>query len=236
MSGTVFKMQNEDKGKILLYIPNLLGYLRIVLAFLSLKYFMVNPDRNVDILVVSALLDAIDGPLARKLNQCSKIGALIDIVADNAWRTITWIQAMIITANSGYPIFIFVGCFIICTEWLVMHALLVSASNSIHWKDKCSSSQQNSLIIRLKQEFFRNNFKNPIGSLGLYGLFFCGLGTYCHFQVLPPRLTLFGLLPEFLIISYNCHLLYAAYIGRFITFLIEIDTLKDFVSNILIQE
>ena len=65
MSGTVFKMQNEDKGKILLYIPNLLGYLRIVLAFLSLKYFMVNPDRNVDILVVSALLDAIDGPLAR---------------------------------------------------------------------------------------------------------------------------------------------------------------------------
>ena len=65
MNGTVFKMQNKDKGKILLYIPNLLGYLRIVLAFLSLKYFMVNPDRNVDILVVSALLDAIDGPLAR---------------------------------------------------------------------------------------------------------------------------------------------------------------------------
>lgn len=78
-------MQNTTKRNIvvskhipvLLYVPNLLGYLRIILALTSLKYCITDPDWNIILMMASCLLDMIDGPLARRLDQCSQFGVWV---------------------------------------------------------------------------------------------------------------------------------------------------------------
>ena len=74
--------------KIMCYVPNLIGYMRFVLNTLSIFYaYNVHRDgKEWETFLVlyssSMLLDAFDGMAARKLNQCSKFGASLDMVAD----------------------------------------------------------------------------------------------------------------------------------------------------------
>lgn len=71
---------------MLLSLPNLLTYLRIVLIpLLIVAYYL--PYRNAPVLamaifILAALTDWLDGYLARKLNQMSQFGAFLDPVAD----------------------------------------------------------------------------------------------------------------------------------------------------------
>ncbi|KAH9513600.1 CDP-diacylglycerol-inositol 3-phosphatidyltransferase [Bulinus truncatus] len=60
--------------EILLYVPNIIGYVRIVLAVCA---FMVYHDSAwfTFLYSVSISLDGIDGYLARKLQQCTAFGA-----------------------------------------------------------------------------------------------------------------------------------------------------------------
>ena len=60
-----------------LYIPNLLGYARIILAFVGLHLSDTQPGAAVVTWIFSATLDLFDGILARKLDQCSKLGVLV---------------------------------------------------------------------------------------------------------------------------------------------------------------
>ncbi|MGJ9412251.1 CDP-alcohol phosphatidyltransferase family protein [Aeromicrobium sp. CF4.19] len=65
-------------------IPNLLSIVRIILvpAFL---WLVLVPEADVlalCVLVVSGVTDYLDGKLARRFNQTSKIGAILDPVAD----------------------------------------------------------------------------------------------------------------------------------------------------------
>jgi CDP-diacylglycerol--glycerol-3-phosphate 3-phosphatidyltransferase len=71
---------------MLLSVPNLLTYLRIVLIpLLAIAYYL--PHRHAHVLamlifVLAALTDWLDGYLARKLDQMSRFGAFLDPVAD----------------------------------------------------------------------------------------------------------------------------------------------------------
>jgi cardiolipin synthase len=74
----------EDR---LVTIPNLLSVVRIVLLPVFLWLVLV-PEADVLallVLVVSGVTDYLDGKLARRLNQTSKIGAILDPVADRLY-------------------------------------------------------------------------------------------------------------------------------------------------------
>jgi len=64
------------------FIPNLIGYGRIILLFAA---FYVCFDSHLWFFVfyaLSQLLDALDGHAARAFNQCTKFGAVLDQVTD----------------------------------------------------------------------------------------------------------------------------------------------------------
>ncbi|KAI1289621.1 CDP-diacylglycerol--inositol 3-phosphatidyltransferase [Halotydeus destructor] len=67
---------------IFLFVPNLIGYARIVLAFVSFYYMPFDHVRASFCYLLSGLLDAFDGYAARYLNQSTKFGAILDQITD----------------------------------------------------------------------------------------------------------------------------------------------------------
>ena len=68
-------------------IPNILSYLRLILIpFFAYYYVRAETSEEfmvaAGILVFSGLTDAVDGFIARRFNQGTKIGQLLDPIAD----------------------------------------------------------------------------------------------------------------------------------------------------------
>jgi CDP-diacylglycerol--inositol 3-phosphatidyltransferase len=70
------------KENIFLFVPNLIGYTRIILAGLALYFMSYHPKYCTLAYVISCLLDAVDGQAARYLGQTSEFGAVLDMVTD----------------------------------------------------------------------------------------------------------------------------------------------------------
>jgi hypothetical protein len=201
---------------VVLYVPNILCYARIVLAFVGLQFASARPVTAVTIWIVSATLDLFDGPLARLLNQTSSFGVILDIAADNILRTCVWVAAA--AANPSY---LAVSCFVICLEWTTMVATQVhaSSSHSMHWKE---ARQNDPWFV---QSFFADNFRNPLGALGIFGLFGANLFAYgSHFDLIVESIPLFNLWMSI------------AFIGRGVAMLVELRFCKGYVSYILEQD
>lgn len=69
---------------ICLFVPNLIGYARIVLCALAYWYAATDPVLFLVLYTLSFVLDAADGMAARALNQCSRFGAILDMITDRA--------------------------------------------------------------------------------------------------------------------------------------------------------
>ncbi|KAN0066502.1 phosphatidylinositol synthase 1 (CDP-alcohol phosphatidyltransferase1) [Thecaphora frezii] len=78
----LMKRANEAEENVFLFVPNLIGYARVILAALSLYYMKENPKACTLLYGVSCLLDAFDGMAARALGQSTKFGAVLDMVTD----------------------------------------------------------------------------------------------------------------------------------------------------------
>lgn len=182
------------------YIPNLLGYARILLSFVGLHFSSTNPTLAAGIWIFSASLDLIDGILARALNQTSSLGILLDIIADNILRTSLWIAA-----SAADPFCRLVGCMIVSLEWITMISTQLHASQSgIHWK---ASREQDPWLIK---KIFANNFRTPIGIWCIYGLFGSAIFAYAkqHHELVE-------MIPFFTLWKY------LAYSGRLISLFVE---------------
>ncbi|MDP4119651.1 MAG: CDP-alcohol phosphatidyltransferase family protein [Bacillota bacterium] len=72
----------EKYGKVLT-IPNILSFLRILLIPVFVVFFLQHHYLSSAVaLVISALTDLFDGLIARKLNQITQLGKLLDPLAD----------------------------------------------------------------------------------------------------------------------------------------------------------
>ncbi|KAB1263696.1 CDP-diacylglycerol--inositol 3-phosphatidyltransferase [Camelus dromedarius] len=67
---------------IFLFVPNLIGYARIVFAIISFYFMPCCPLTASSFYLLSGLLDAFDGYAARVLNQGTRFGAMLDMLTD----------------------------------------------------------------------------------------------------------------------------------------------------------
>jgi len=74
----------KKKPPVLLYVPNLIGYIRLVSLFIVPFFILHAPIISVCLYFFSASLDALDGYLARRLGQESYVGAVLDYTIDRA--------------------------------------------------------------------------------------------------------------------------------------------------------
>lgn len=112
---------------IFLFVPNLIGYARIVLAIVSFYFMPSSPNVAVFCYLLSGLLDAFDGHAARYLNQGTKFGAMLDMLTD---RCAT--MCLCVVLAMFYP------------KWAVLFQLSMSLDMASHWLHMHSSMMKGS--------------------------------------------------------------------------------------------
>ncbi|KAL7521551.1 hypothetical protein ACHAWX_006229 [Stephanocyclus meneghinianus] len=125
--------QPTTPSAILLYIPNLIGYLRILLTLTSLFLMICHPTlfRTASLLYVSSFVgDLFDGMAARKFNQCSAFGGLMDMVTDRC-------------ATTGL-LCVLIREFAHRSSLVLLFTLLIILDISSHWCQMYSTTSQNS--------------------------------------------------------------------------------------------
>ena len=156
--------------RVIFYVPNIIGYIRLIcgisiVVFHAFEYY----ESVVVVYATSVVLDFFDGYFARKLNQCSKFGEFLDVLADNISRTMLWICVLTRLSQVEWII----GIMPIMLEWICF----VSSHNvqqNTNWKD-LSQKTPPPYIVR---KVFENGFKNVLGTLAVSGLFLYPLYLY----------------------------------------------------------
>lgn len=92
------------------------GYARVVLAVVSLYFMPLHPRRCSFLYSISCLLDALDGAAARKFNQSTKFGAVLDMVTDRCTTT-----CLLMFLSTAMP------------RWSIVFQLLVSLDFTSHY-------------------------------------------------------------------------------------------------------
>nr|GLL47572.1 CDP-diacylglycerol--inositol 3-phosphatidyltransferase 1-like [Ipomoea trifida] len=70
---------------VYLYIPNIIGYIRILLNCIAFAVCFVDKKLFSFLYFISFVCDALDGWFARKFNQVSTFGAVLDMVTDSTF-------------------------------------------------------------------------------------------------------------------------------------------------------
>ncbi|KDQ60702.1 hypothetical protein JAAARDRAFT_55436 [Jaapia argillacea MUCL 33604] len=114
---------------VFLFVPNLIGYTRIILAGLSLHFMNYHPKYCTLAYCISCLLDAVDGHAARSLGQASQFGAVLDMVTDRCTTS-----CLLCYLSSVYPDFALLFQFLITLDfsshYMHMYSSLVTGSKS----------------------------------------------------------------------------------------------------------
>uniref|UniRef100_A0A3Q3X3U4 CDP-diacylglycerol--inositol 3-phosphatidyltransferase n=1 Tax=Mola mola TaxID=94237 RepID=A0A3Q3X3U4_MOLML len=114
---------------IFFFVPNLIGYARVVLALLSFYLMPCCPWPAVSCYLLSALLDAFDGHAARALNQSTKFGAMLDMLTDRCST-----MCLLVNLSLLYPAYTFLFqlsmSLDIASHWLHLHSSTVKGSAS----------------------------------------------------------------------------------------------------------
>ncbi|XP_075236397.1 CDP-diacylglycerol--inositol 3-phosphatidyltransferase-like [Lycorma delicatula] len=87
---------------VLFFVPNIIGYVRLLLMFVSFYYMPFNYIVSSLCYVISGLLDAVDGFAARYFNQISKLGTMLDQLTDRCGTA-----GLCMTLSYFYPNYIF---------------------------------------------------------------------------------------------------------------------------------
>ncbi|KAK5138530.1 hypothetical protein LTR08_000118 [Meristemomyces frigidus] len=125
---------DETDENIFLFVPNLIGYGRIVLALASLYFMPLHPRRCSVLYSISCLLDALDGIAARKYHQSTRFGAVLDMVTDRC--TTTCLLVFLATAKPAYSM-IFQGLISLdlASHYMHMYATLAMGGREGSHKD-----------------------------------------------------------------------------------------------------
>ncbi|XP_071502644.1 uncharacterized protein [Diadema antillarum] len=145
---------------VFLYVPNIIGYVRLLLVFSSCFFYSSNAILFITLYMCQTILDGVDGAVARKLKQTSAFGAWFDVVIDNLGRGMLWCRLY----QWGY--------FFAALEWLVF---VCTHNLGSQWK---SSTVQAPWFV---QKVMEKNFKTLPGTFAILGLFVLPLWLYAHY-------------------------------------------------------
>ncbi|CAF5179733.1 unnamed protein product, partial [Rotaria magnacalcarata] len=114
---------------IFLFIPNIIGYVRVFLSIASFYFMPSHPKITIFCYLTSELLDALDGHAARALGQSTKFGAMFDMLVDRcSTMCLCFVLAMF------YPkwalFFQLWAAIDVASHWLHLHAATVKGSES----------------------------------------------------------------------------------------------------------
>jgi len=161
---------------VLLYIPNLIGYARVILCSISFVLMLSYPSLWIIALgmyLTSFVGDLIDGWLARKFNQTSQFGGVLDMITDRCgtlgllyvlgqeyhYLTLENKDSLssttsLVSTSSVYLMlriaFVFLQILDISSHWCQMHAAL---SLGVHHKSD-QGNQQNHFLVQWFYKYY----------------------------------------------------------------------------------
>ena len=121
----------SSQPNVFLFVPNLIGYARVILMLVAF-YYMTNESTyqiTVACYLLSQLLDAFDGHAARLLGQCSKLGAMLDMLTDRC-STLGLVMALGLLYPDYFLCFQCYAVLDIASHWLHLTAAHHSGSTS----------------------------------------------------------------------------------------------------------
>jgi CDP-diacylglycerol--inositol 3-phosphatidyltransferase len=107
----------------LLYWPNIVDYIRAILLLGFVSFALSHTALATTFYIIAALLDAVDGVLARKLKQISALGTALDFAIDRLCGT-----ALLFAISQLYPAYWLACCFILLLD-LGSHYLHLYTAN-----------------------------------------------------------------------------------------------------------
>ncbi|KAL9243831.1 hypothetical protein vseg_017673 [Gypsophila vaccaria] len=122
---------------IYLYVPNIIGYIRVLMNCVAFAICYSHKGIFAVLYFVSFVCDGIDGWFARKLNQVSTLGAVLDMVTDR----ISTACLLVLLSQIYRPGLIFLSLLAldIASHWFQMYSTFLSGKVS-HKDVKDSSS------------------------------------------------------------------------------------------------
>jgi CDP-diacylglycerol--inositol 3-phosphatidyltransferase len=130
---------------VMLYIPNKIGYLRVLTMVISLFFMPRYPTVTTLVYGLSCLLDALDGTMARKYDQCSQLGAVLDMVSDRS-TTACLLCYLCVAYSQNFYIVIFLqlmNSLDLSSHYIHMYATLSCSNKKSH---KTIESNENWLL------------------------------------------------------------------------------------------
>lgn len=138
-------MDNNSKKEVF-SIPNILSYFRILLIPVFVVLFVNSDDSlgyhiaSAAVLIVSGVTDMLDGKIARKFNQITELGKIIDPIADK----LTQCAIMICLAMRYKLLWAFIGVLVIKEITMAVLALYFLKKDrklkGAHWYGKVSTT------------------------------------------------------------------------------------------------
>ncbi|XP_013197486.1 CDP-diacylglycerol--inositol 3-phosphatidyltransferase [Amyelois transitella] len=119
----------ETKENVFLFVPNIIGFGRVILAIISFYYMPTHCILACTCYITSALLDAFDGHAARYFNQSTKFGGMLDQLTDRAGTA-----CLMMTLATFYPEYTFwlqisMAIDVTC-HWLYLHTVTLQGKTS----------------------------------------------------------------------------------------------------------
>ncbi|PWY90041.1 CDP-diacylglycerol-inositol 3-phosphatidyltransferase PIS [Aspergillus heteromorphus CBS 117.55] len=162
----------EVQENVFLFVPNLIGYARVVLTMASLYYMPLHPRTCSLLYSVSCLLDALDGYAARYYNQSTTFGAVLDMVTDRCTTA-----CLLVFLSSAWPrwaiIFQSLIALDMASHYMHMYATLsMGGSSQSHKKVEASRSWVLYQYYHSRTVLFICCALNELFFIGLYLLSF----------------------------------------------------------------
>ncbi|KAH7409184.1 CDP-alcohol phosphatidyltransferase-domain-containing protein [Cadophora sp. MPI-SDFR-AT-0126] len=164
--------EEHPRENVFLFWPNVIGYVRIVLAFASLYYMPLHPRTCTLLYSISCLLDALDGYAARYFEQSTRFGAVLDMVTDRCTTA-----CLLVFLSSAWPrwALLFQGLISLdlASHYIHMYATLtMGGSDTSHKKVDKSRSFILNLYYTNKTVLFLFCMFNEVFFIALYLLSF----------------------------------------------------------------
>jgi len=144
----------------------------------------------VGFVMLSCVLDMVDGMLARRLGQTSRFGEVLDFGIDLVTHTVLWVL-------SGFPF----APVMILLEWGAgMSMLWLSAKQKEHWKTTLAT-----MHIKLIQRYFANHQRNVLAAFagishfGFRIMWYLGYGEKWPADIFLPGIILFEVITAYMI-------------------------------------